>query len=82
MGVHAARAVVRFLSEQGDAIKGCPVTVLGMTFKENVPDIRNSRVIDVVRERAGGGASRVRRGGWPLVESLPKGGGAGPAPDF
>lgn len=26
------------------------VTVLGMTFKENVPDIRNSRVIDVVRE--------------------------------
>ena len=46
------------------------VTVLGMTFKENVPDIRNSKVIDIVRElervrrrRAGARSAGARRGG-------------------
>jgi UDP-N-acetyl-D-galactosamine dehydrogenase len=32
------------------AVKGANVIVLGMTFKENCPDVRNSKVIDVVRE--------------------------------
>jgi UDP-N-acetyl-D-galactosamine dehydrogenase len=34
----------------GASIKGARVIVLGLTFKENCPDLRNSRVIDVVRE--------------------------------
>ena len=43
--------------------RGCAdptVTVLGMTFKENVPDIRNSKVIDIVRELEAVPASRVQ----------------------
>lgn len=34
----------------GSAIKGAKVNILGLTFKENVPDLRNSRVIDVINE--------------------------------
>jgi len=48
MGAWIARETVRALT-----LRNCVnavVTVLGMTFKENVPDIRNSRVIDIVRE--------------------------------
>ena len=34
----------------GSPVKGAKVNVLGLTFKENCPDIRNTRVIDVIRE--------------------------------
>ena len=33
-----------------EAVKGAQVVVLGLTFKENCPDLRNSRVIDIIRE--------------------------------
>jgi len=49
MGVHVASRVARSIMRR--ASDGRPVvTVLGATFKENVPDIRNTRVIDIVRE--------------------------------
>ena len=39
-------------SPAGRNIKGAKVNVLGLTFKENCPDIRNSKVVDVIRELA------------------------------
>ena len=49
MGVHVANRVARNVMRRAGA--GRPVvTVLGVTFKENVPDIRNTRVVDIVRE--------------------------------
>ena len=48
MGAHVARECVRLL--KAAAATEPTVTVLGITFKENVPDIRNSKVIDIVRE--------------------------------
>ena len=49
MGVHVANRVARSIMRR--AGNGRPiVTVLGVTFKENVPDIRNTRVVDIVRE--------------------------------
>jgi UDP-N-acetyl-D-galactosamine dehydrogenase len=50
MGVFVAGHVVKSLIQQGRSVKGRVVTVLGMAFKENVPDLRNTRVIDIVRE--------------------------------
>ena len=50
MGVHVANKVVKLMIHKGHTIKGSRVLVLGITFKENCPDIRNSRVIDVIRE--------------------------------
>jgi UDP-N-acetyl-D-glucosamine/UDP-N-acetyl-D-galactosamine dehydrogenase len=48
MGEVVARECIRNLKSRN--VKNPIVTVLGMTFKENVPDIRNSKVIDIVRE--------------------------------
>ncbi len=50
MGVHVASRVVKLMIRQGQRIQGAKVIVLGITFKENCPDIRNSRAIDVIRE--------------------------------
>ena len=50
MGVYVARMVVKELIKTGIVIKGSVITILGVTFKENISDVRNSRVIDIVRE--------------------------------
>lgn len=50
MGAHAARQVVKRLIAKGFDIKGARVLVLGTTFKENVSDIRNSKVADLIHE--------------------------------
>jgi UDP-N-acetyl-D-glucosamine/UDP-N-acetyl-D-galactosamine dehydrogenase len=50
MGSHVARKTVHEMIHAGRNIKGARVNVLGLTFKENVPDIRNSKVIDIIRE--------------------------------
>jgi UDP-N-acetyl-D-galactosamine dehydrogenase len=50
MGSHIARKTVQQMIHAGRNIKGARVNVLGLTFKEDVPDIRNSKVIDILRE--------------------------------
>jgi UDP-N-acetyl-D-glucosamine/UDP-N-acetyl-D-galactosamine dehydrogenase len=57
MGKYVADQTVKLMIQAGSAVKGAAVTVLGLTFKENCPDLRNSRVIDVVRELASFGAA-------------------------
>jgi UDP-N-acetyl-D-galactosamine dehydrogenase len=50
LGKFVAEAAVKRLIRLGRRIKGGRVGVLGFTFKENVPDLRNTRVVDVIRE--------------------------------
>lgn len=50
MSSFIATQIVKELIKNGASVKGCTVTILGFTFKENVPDIRNTRVIDIVEE--------------------------------
>jgi UDP-N-acetyl-D-galactosamine dehydrogenase len=50
MGMFVANKVVKLLIQKGIAIKGAKALVLGVTFKENCPDIRNSKVVDIYRE--------------------------------
>lgn len=50
MGKFIAEQTVKHMIRAGSSIKGGKVIVLGLTFKENCPDLRNSRVIDVIRE--------------------------------
>ena len=50
MGIYVANQVIKLMIKKGRKIEGAKVLVLGITFKENCPDIRNSRVIDVIRE--------------------------------
>ncbi|MBN9695087.1 MAG: nucleotide sugar dehydrogenase [Zoogloea sp.] len=50
MGKYVAEQTVKEMISAGHNIKGADVIVLGLTFKENCPDLRNSKVIDVIRE--------------------------------
>jgi len=50
MGIYVANQVIKLMIKKGKKIEGSKVLILGITFKENCPDIRNSRVIDVIRE--------------------------------
>jgi len=50
MGKYVAEQTVKSLIKAGVNIKGAKVNVLGLTFKEDCPDLRNSRVIDIIDE--------------------------------
>ncbi len=50
MGAYLASKLVKLLSHSGVPVKSAKVGVLGITFKENVSDIRNSRVPDIINE--------------------------------
>jgi UDP-N-acetyl-D-galactosamine dehydrogenase len=50
MGAFIASKVVKLMIAKNQPVKGAKVLVLGITFKENCPDLRNSKVIDVIRE--------------------------------
>jgi UDP-N-acetyl-D-galactosamine dehydrogenase len=56
MANYVAQEVVRLMTQRRIHVKDSRVLVLGITFKENCPDIRNSKVIDVVRELQNYGA--------------------------
>ncbi|WP_419786807.1 nucleotide sugar dehydrogenase [Pseudodesulfovibrio sp.] len=50
MGKHIAETTVKRLIQNDCKVKGARVGVLGLTFKENVPDLRNTRVVDILEE--------------------------------
>jgi UDP-N-acetyl-D-glucosamine/UDP-N-acetyl-D-galactosamine dehydrogenase len=50
MGIYIANAVIKLMSKNELPIHKAKVLVLGITFKENCPDIRNSRAVDVINE--------------------------------
>ncbi len=50
MGAYVAQETVKMMIKKGATIKNSNVLVLGITFKEDCPDIRNSRAIDIIRE--------------------------------
>jgi len=50
VGKYVAEQTIKQIIQNGGAVKGAKVNVLGLTFKENCPDIRNTRVMDIVNE--------------------------------
>jgi len=50
MGKYVADQTVKQMIQNGASVKAAKVNVLGLAFKENTPDLRNSRVIDVIQE--------------------------------
>ena len=50
MGAYVSQETVKMMIDNGARVKGANALVLGITFKENCPDIRNSRVIDIIEE--------------------------------
>lgn len=52
MGAYIAQTLIKTLIQRDTKVRGARVLVMGLTFKENCPDLRNTRVIDIVRELA------------------------------
>ena len=50
MGKYVAESAVKNLIKANKAVKGAKVAILGFTFKENCPDTRNTKIIDIVNE--------------------------------
>jgi len=50
MGKHVADNVIKKMIQAGIHINDARIAILGLTFKENVPDVRNTRVIDIIKE--------------------------------
>lgn len=57
MGSHVAKQFVKYLVKKKIPIVGAKVLIMGLTFKENCPDLRNTRVIDIVNELSEWGVS-------------------------
>jgi len=53
MGSFVATRVLRLMAQRGINIVGARVLVMGLTFKENCPDLRNTRVVDIIAELSG-----------------------------
>lgn len=72
MGVYIANAAIRKMIEAGMAPKKATVVILGLTFKENCPDTRNSKVVDVINRLRTFGIEPIVTDGWADPEIAKK----------
>lgn len=70
MARYAARNTIKLMLQAGMDVPRCKIGVLGITFKENCPDIRNSKVVDLVRELEAWGAQVVVSDPWANAEEV------------
>ncbi|WP_166253950.1 Vi polysaccharide biosynthesis UDP-N-acetylglucosamine C-6 dehydrogenase TviB [Marinobacter salicampi] len=52
MGAYASSELIKAMIKSGQAVAGSKVLIMGLAFKENCPDLRNTRVVDVIKELA------------------------------
>jgi UDP-N-acetyl-D-galactosamine dehydrogenase len=57
MGPYVARQLMGEMARRGTTVQGSRVLMMGLAFKENCTDLRNTRVIDIIQELAGAGAT-------------------------
>lgn len=70
MARYAARNTIKLMLQAGMDVPRCKIGVMGITFKENCPDIRNSKVVDLVRELQTWGARVVVADPWANAEEV------------
>ena len=70
MARYTARNVIKLMLRNGIDVARSTVGVLGITFKENCPDIRNSKVVDMVREFEAWGIKVVVADAWANAEDV------------
>jgi len=70
MARYVARNTIKLMLQNGLDVPRCRVGVLGVTFKENCPDIRNSKVVDMVREFQAWGVDVVVADPWASAEEV------------
>jgi len=70
MARYVARNTIKLMLQNGLDVPRCRVGVLGVTFKENCPDIRNSKVVDMVREFQAWGVEVVVADAWASADEV------------
>jgi UDP-N-acetyl-D-glucosamine/UDP-N-acetyl-D-galactosamine dehydrogenase len=70
MARYVARNTIKLMLKNGMDVPRCRIGVLGITFKENCPDIRNSKIVDLVREFEAWGAQTVVADPWANAEEV------------
>ncbi len=70
MARYVARNTIKLMLQNGLDVPRCRVGVMGITFKENCPDIRNSKVVDMVREFQGWGVEVVVADPWADAKEI------------
>ena len=70
MGLYIASQLVKHMTNQSIALEHAKVLVMGITFKENCPDMRNTKVIDVIHELSQFGCAIVCYDPWVNVENV------------
>ena len=72
MGKYVANQTIKFLNEKGKTINKTSVLILGITFKENCPDIRNTRVVDLINELKEHGVDITVCDPWADIDEVKK----------
>lgn len=72
MGDYVASEVIKKMIKQNVQVKGANILVLGITFKENCPDIRNTKVVDVIRDLKEYGTNVSIYDPWANTEEVKK----------
>ena len=70
MGAYVAEELVKGMLKAGLGVKDARCLVLGFTFKENCPDVRNTRVIDIIRELESYGMQVITHDPWVQSEEV------------
>lgn len=70
MGGYVATQLIKAMLKRRIQIEGARILLMGVSFKENCPDLRNSRVVDIVRELADFGANIELYDPWVSVEEV------------
>ena len=70
MGIYIADQVIQIMAKKGVKVKNSSVLILGITFKENCPDVRNTKVVDVVKQLKKNGAKVTIYDPWAIPEEI------------
>lgn len=70
MGEYVANQVIRLMIAKGSSIKDSRILMLGITFKENCPDVRNTKIVDTIRALENYGAQTDTYDPWASPEEV------------
>jgi UDP-N-acetyl-D-galactosamine dehydrogenase len=82
MGAYVARELIRAMIRRDIRVRGARILVLGLAFKENCPDLRNSRVVDIIDELTGYGAEIAAYDPWVDADEAEREYGLRPVADL
>ena len=72
MGKYVASEVIKLMVQKDIKVKGSKILVLGITFKENCPDVRNTKAVDLIKDLISFGTEMTVYDPWASPEEVKK----------